>query len=304
MRPVSEWEEVDLRALIDARTQESTVLEFKQSAKLNRQNDGRLGLSKMVSSLANAAGGILIFGIVEDKHFAVDLDAGFDPNEITKETVDQLISTTIQPRIDGYVVRQIWLEGDREGRVAYAIEVPQATTRAPHQALDHKYYKRSNFESVPMADYEIRDALRRGATPELDLTVKLMPERPTSDGVVFGVALAAQNHGAEPALYWIVDIFLDHQLALQGPGTFHETGHEDMTYGAHVYRMRHFSRKFLVPAEMPLFREAPYSLGTIGIEAEISRGYGVGYNITCPGFTTTRRGCLTTIGGRPRIEWI
>jgi hypothetical protein len=59
MKPIAEWEEADLWALIQARTQESAVLDFKQSAKLNRQNDGRLGLSKMVSSLANSGGGVL-----------------------------------------------------------------------------------------------------------------------------------------------------------------------------------------------------------------------------------------------------
>jgi hypothetical protein len=37
----------------------------------------------------------------------------------------------------------------------------QATSRAPRQAKDHKYYKRSNFESKPMEDYEVRDAMRR-----------------------------------------------------------------------------------------------------------------------------------------------
>jgi hypothetical protein len=46
-------------------------------------------------------------------------------------------------------------------QVAYAVDVPQATSRAPHQSKDHRYYKRSNFESKPMEDYEVRDAMRR-----------------------------------------------------------------------------------------------------------------------------------------------
>src|SRR5262249_49751212 len=34
-------------------------------------------------------------------------------------------------------------------------------SRAPHQANHHRYYKRSNFESKPMEDYEVRDLMRR-----------------------------------------------------------------------------------------------------------------------------------------------
>jgi len=33
--------------------------------------------------------------------------------------------------------------------------------RAPHQAYDHRYYKRYNFQSIPMEDYEVRDLMRR-----------------------------------------------------------------------------------------------------------------------------------------------
>src|SRR3989442_7947324 len=42
----------------------------------------------------------------------------------------------------------------------------QATTNAPHQAPDNKYYYRQNFQSVPMEDYQVRDTMRRATTPE------------------------------------------------------------------------------------------------------------------------------------------
>jgi hypothetical protein len=41
------------------------------------------------------------------------------------------------------------------------VQIAQATSRAPHQANDYRYYKRFNFESTPMEDYEVRDLMRR-----------------------------------------------------------------------------------------------------------------------------------------------
>jgi hypothetical protein len=78
------------------------------------------------------------------------------------------------------VIKQIALPSRGADKVAYAIEVPQATERAPHQSHRHIYYKRFNFESVPMEDYEVRDLMRRsieygrkfGAAWELDVEVK------------------------------------------------------------------------------------------------------------------------------------
>jgi hypothetical protein len=40
-------------------------------------------------------------------------------------------------------------------------ENQERSSRAPHQAPDKRYYKRQNFQSSPMEDYEVRDTLRR-----------------------------------------------------------------------------------------------------------------------------------------------
>jgi len=48
--------------------------------------------------------------------------------------------------------------------VAYVVEIPKGTTA--HQATDWRYYKRFNFISVPMEDYEIRDVMNRAVVPD------------------------------------------------------------------------------------------------------------------------------------------
>lgn len=106
--------------------------------------------------------------------------AGVDRNVITKEWLDSVIKSRISPIIEDFTVKQISLPSKGPDQVAYVVEIVQANSRAPHQAYDHKYYKRYNYQSTPMEDYEVRDLMRRsiqygrkfGAAWELDVEVK------------------------------------------------------------------------------------------------------------------------------------
>jgi hypothetical protein len=70
--------------------------------------------------------------------------------------------------------------------VAYVVEIPQGTTA--HQAEDCRYYKRYNFESVPMRDFEVRDVMRRKTQPVVKTELR----------IIFG------RHGWKNKLMWTV----------------------------------------------------------------------------------------------------
>ena len=169
MAEKSEWQETDLMELVKQQADESSELDFKESGALQQTDGKRRELGKDVSALANSAGGTLIYGIVEDQetHKASSLDGGSDPQVISKEWVEQVINSHIQPRLSGVRIHQIELTTQRPGKVAYAVDVPQGSTA--HQASDKRYYKRFNFESVPMEHYEIIDVLNRAETPNMEL---------------------------------------------------------------------------------------------------------------------------------------
>lgn len=44
----------------------------------------------------------------------------------------------------------------------------------------HRYYKRFNFQSVPIEDYEVRDVSRRGEAPDLELQSEVLFGRNSS----------------------------------------------------------------------------------------------------------------------------
>jgi hypothetical protein len=161
LNPVSEWDEAYLEQLINLGVQESLTLEFKRSAALGKGDKEKNDISKDVSAFANSAGGVLVYGMIEDKHTASMIDVGVDRNILTKEWLESVIKSRIKPVVESVEIKQVTLPSKGKDMVAYAVEVSPATDRAPHQAFDHRYYKRFNFESTPMEDYEVRDLMRR-----------------------------------------------------------------------------------------------------------------------------------------------
>lgn len=169
------WEEADIQSLIANQIQEGLSLDYKRCDSLQKTDGKKKEISKDVSAFANSAGGTIVYGIVEDKHVPTGIDDGYDPKDISKEWIEQVINSTIEQRIDGVRIKEIGLSGAKAGRSIYVVYVPRST-RAPHMASDNRYYKRFNFESVPMEDYEVRDVSRRLEVP--DLYVEFRPAIP------------------------------------------------------------------------------------------------------------------------------
>jgi hypothetical protein len=112
-------------------------------------------VSRDVSAMGNAAGGLIVYGIVEEKHAPKDLDDGFDAAVTTKEWLDQVVHSNIKPTPHGVVVKPVPLTKSRAGKVAYVVGVP-ASPRG-WQANDRRYYRRHNVTRLMLEDYEIRE---------------------------------------------------------------------------------------------------------------------------------------------------
>lgn len=150
--------EEDIKQLISLKVEESIHLDFKQSDSLGKNDKKKLELAKDVSAFANSAGGFIVYGLIEKNHVADSLSF-IDGDEITKEWIEQVIQTRIQRKIEGLKITPVRINNDLQKSI-YIIKIPESSL-APHMTSDKRFYKRFNFESVQMEEYEIRNLYNR-----------------------------------------------------------------------------------------------------------------------------------------------
>ena len=158
----------DLSNYIDNKIEENLNLDQKAAGALESTDSKKTEISKDISAMANADGGIIIYGIQEykekpKKHLPEKITP-IDRTLYSKEWLEQVIQSNIRPKIDNLIIHPIKLSSN-DTHVAYVVEITKSTTA--HQAKDKKYYKRHNFESVPMDDYEIKDIMGRSKNPKI-----------------------------------------------------------------------------------------------------------------------------------------
>jgi len=168
------WDQARIQQYKTNQIQESLNLDYKGADALDKRNPKRNdNISKDVSAMANSAGGLIIYGIMEKDQLPHEITP-IDATKVTREWLEQVINSTIQPRISGITIHPVPLDTSPNDTI-YVVEIPQSITA--HQANDKKYYKRFNFESVPMEDYEIRDIMNRSKHPNIELNFEIEVRR-------------------------------------------------------------------------------------------------------------------------------
>lgn len=189
------WNQSRIQELIDNPTEESLILEYKSAEALGKTDAKKKEITKDVSAMANSAGGVILYGVKEydeptKRHLPEKIDT-VNRNEFSKEWIEQIINN-IRPRIDGVIIHPVTIDGN-QAKVVYVIEIQQSATA--HQATDYRYYKRFNFESVPMEDYEIRDVMNRLTTPDASVEFKFRTLSRTSDLHEYALEVFIRNQG-------------------------------------------------------------------------------------------------------------
>jgi hypothetical protein len=229
MKQPWEWDEDDILSLIKEQVKESISLDYKQCDSLGHTDRKKDEISKDVSAFANSAGGTIVYGIIENGHVPVAIDIGYDPNDISKEWLEQVINSRIHRRIDGIRINQVDLPNEQPGKVLYVVYIPQSN-RAPHMASDHRFYKRFNFED----------------------------EEPWSKPV--GLRVFMTNDSPTATEYALVQLFIDSDLKVVQTRGLRQEGESQVTIGEQTVSVQRFRKTLSIPRTLPIWQGVTFSL--------------------------------------------
>ena len=180
----AEWWAQEFRRMLEEQRPEDLHLDYKDKRSLLPASRGNGGinnqkraedLSKDVSSFLNSDGGVLVYGVPESD--SIDdtggtpipggSDIGFNRGDIDKETIENLITSTIHPRPgpDLFQVSEVPYD---DGKLVFLVEVAIGLGDV-WQAKDKRYYKRFQYKAEPMEHYEINMVRERHQGPDLKL---------------------------------------------------------------------------------------------------------------------------------------
>jgi hypothetical protein len=192
----------DLEDFLKLEVEENRHLDYKRGDALSFENKKINEITKDVSAFANSDGGLIIYGVNEDK--STHKPSGYVPivdPKISKEWLEQKINL-IQPKIKDLRIFPIRLES-KTNQSIYIVKIPRSDD-APHMANDNKYYRRGDFSSDPMQGYEVRDTFFRVSRPLLriigvEFEQAIMPEN--SKFGFFFKAFIQNDNNAVATLY-------------------------------------------------------------------------------------------------------
>lgn len=176
----AQWTEDRLQTFLGR--EESIRLECKSGRLLDRSPEKAAeDLSKAVSAFANTEGGFLIIGIAEEERGKLRVASRIDgvlATDWPTHRLQQLIESNVHPPLMGLRIHRVQLP-QLNDRVAFVIEVPPG--RTAHQAKDCRYYGRSELETKPLRDFDIRLRMERGKALHATIAVSVRRGRSAKD---------------------------------------------------------------------------------------------------------------------------
>ena len=181
----------DINFLITNEVEEDIHLDYKAAGALDKKDEKkRTEITKDVSAFANSDGGVIVYGVSEVDHRPKEISP-IDGRIYTKEWLENVIQQ-IQPRIEDLNVYPIRV--DDIGQSIYVVKIPRSSN-APHMARDKRYYKRFNFKSETIEDYEVKDLFNRVSIPNLEITGCLFYPKETETEFIYDLVAGIANNG-------------------------------------------------------------------------------------------------------------
>lgn len=191
-----------LESLLANREQEGLYLEFKRGLALRLANDARRELIKDCTGFANAAGGLLLYGIAEETVDGVDVAAGVDAVPAgggDSARISEILRSNTSPPLSRFEITELALPNGG-GRVV-AIQIEAGAT-AHQNLIDLRYYQRAGSTTVPMTDFQIRDVMNRRSKPEVAVVPRMRRALRTQELHRYLLEITLTNTGMVSLAKW------------------------------------------------------------------------------------------------------
>ena len=181
LREKDNWTITDVQSLIREQVEESHFIEFKSGIGVNQRDELKREIRRWVSSFQNSSGGLLFLGIgakqnkpnLPDRIEGVD-NRLFDKNGPSK-WIEDVIKNGIFPPLSPFPLIFPSIADPSDINKSIIIIKVHETSAVLHKIeLEDKYYRRYNFQTVPMDDWEIR-AILFGRIPQPSLIIDSQP---------------------------------------------------------------------------------------------------------------------------------
>jgi Schlafen, AlbA_2 len=210
---------------------EDLHLEFKRiiSSDFTNEND-RKHLAKAVSGFANAAGGLIVWGVITDKRG--ESATGIDEIEglsILRKKLEEFAGNWVSPPVDGVLHRVIPISAPDKG---CAVTFVPESDSVPHMNnFEQRYYKRNGSRFIPMEHYEVADMFGRRKKPKLKLYTSFSELKLAKVGqeeyLDFELIIGLENIGRGVAKYPYLSMKIQEPYVVSGYG-LDGNGHEGL----------------------------------------------------------------------------
>jgi len=155
LKPLNEITEADVQALKDNQVPESKTIDYKEELHVEQRDDKKEFLAD-VSSFANASGGLIIYGVAEDRGIPTAI-SGLQVTDIdaTILRLDSMIQDSIEPRIPGLGIQSVTLSN---GNAVIIVRIPKSWAQPHMVKASSRFFSRNSAGKYPLDVSQIRAA--------------------------------------------------------------------------------------------------------------------------------------------------
>jgi len=249
-------------------------------------------MCRHVSGMANAQGGVVIYGIAEDDAAKVagEIEGTSDP-KWKPEWFAQVLNDGVQPALPNLEIKRVDVN-----ETIWVIVISVGMTMVGHQCVADKiYWKRHSATKYELSDYEIRDIMRRQTVAELEVTIQLIH----LIGPEYSIHVFIENKSVRPGRFVFLEFDLDNSLIMDQLDGEYQLVQIRHPIGGYPFLVRRYTLEF--GGDRVFYQGRKRKVAAYNCQLDNGTTPQLRYDISCEGFRRSDHGLILLRSGGPVI---